>query len=94
MEQSRIWNPCGSNFDLDEPTTFLDQVYLGSTQSECTLNEIIMEQYKEMFESRISAVALEKLPGWERLHAKTVAWSYDWKGMRKSALIDIASWQT
>ena len=80
LEQSRIWNPCGRNFDLDEPTTFLDHVYLGSTQSECALNEIIMEQYKEMFESRISAGALEKLPGWERLHAKTVAWSCDMEG--------------
>ena len=59
---------------------FLTTVYLGSSQSECTLNEIIMEQYKEMFESRISAGALEKLPGWERHHAKTVAWSYDMEG--------------
>ena len=40
------------NVDLDEPTTFLDHVYLGSTQRECTPNEIIMEQFKEMFESR------------------------------------------
>ena len=30
-----------------------------------------------MFESRISAGATEELPGWEKLHAKTVAWSYD-----------------
>ena len=80
LEQSRIWNPCGTNVDLDEPTTFLDHVYLGSTQSECTLNEIIMEQQKEMFESRTSAEAPEKLPGLEKLPAKTVAWSYDMEG--------------
>ena len=43
--------------DFGEPTPFLDHIYLGSTQRECTLNEIIMEQYKEMFESRISAGA-------------------------------------
>ena len=29
-----------------------------------------------MFESRISAGATAKLPGWEKPHAKTVAWSY------------------
>ena len=33
-----------------------------------------------MFESRISAGATEKLPGWEKPHAKTVAWSYDMEG--------------
>ena len=33
-----------------------------------------------MFESRISAGATEKLPEWEKLHAKTVAWSYDTEG--------------
>ena len=31
-----------------------------------------------MYESRISAGATEKLPGWEKPHAKkTAAWSYD-----------------
>ena len=30
-----------------------------------------------MFESRISAGATEKLPGWDKFHAKTVAWSCD-----------------
>ena len=30
-----------------------------------------------MFESLISAGATEKLHGWEKPHAKTVAWSYD-----------------
>ena len=33
-----------------------------------------------MFEPRISVGATEKLPGWEKLHAKTVAWSYDMEG--------------
>ena len=33
-----------------------------------------------MFVSRISAGATEKLPGWEKLHANTVAWSYDMEG--------------
>ena len=33
-----------------------------------------------MFESRISAGATEKLPGWEKPHAKTVVWSHDMEG--------------
>ena len=33
-----------------------------------------------MFESRISAGATEKLPGWEKPHTRTVAWSYDMEG--------------
>ena len=34
-------------------TSFLDLVYLGCTQRECTPNEIIIEQKKMMFESRM-----------------------------------------
>ena len=68
------------NGDLDEPTSFLDHVYLGCTQRECEPNEIIIEQYTEMFESRTSAGATEKLPGWEKPHTKTVAWSYNIEG--------------
>ena len=56
--------------DLGEPTSFLDHVYLGCTQRECKSNENIIEDCKKMFESRISAGATEKLPGWEKPHAK------------------------
>ena len=63
-----------------EPTSFPDHVYLGCTQRECFPNEVIIEQYREMFESRISAGATEKLPGWENPYAKTVPWSNDMKG--------------
>ena len=67
QERSRIRLPCGINLmkdaDLDEPTSFLDHVFLGCTQRECKPNEDIVEQYKEMFESRVSAGATEMLPG-------------------------------
>ena len=33
-----------------------------------------------MFESRISAGATEKITGWQKPHAQTVAWSYDMGG--------------
>ena len=68
------------NVDLDEPTSFLDHVYLGCTQRECTPNEIIIDRKTKMFESRICAGATEKLPVWEKPDAKTVAWSYDMEG--------------
>ena len=55
-------------------------MYSTCTQRECKPHEPIIEQYKKMFESRISAGATEKLPGWEKPHAKTVAWSYDMEG--------------
>ena len=61
LERSRIWLPCGNMkyVDIDEPTSFLDHVFLGRTQRECKPNETIIEQYKKMFESRISAGATE-----------------------------------
>ena len=34
----------------------------------------------KMFESRISAGATEKVPGWEKHQAQTAAWSYDMEG--------------
>ena len=64
------WKKLMKNVDLDEATSFLDHVCLGCTQRECRPNEIVIEKYKEMFESRISAGAMEKLPGWAKPHAK------------------------
>ena len=46
-------------------TNPLDHVYFGCNQRECKPNETIIEQYTKMFESRISAGATEKPPGWE-----------------------------
>ena len=37
----------------DEPTLFLDHVYLGCTQRECKPNEIIVTEYTKMSESHI-----------------------------------------
>ena len=79
LEKKQNMDRC-KNVDLDEPTSFLDHVYLECTQRECKPNEIIIEECTKMFESRISAGATEKLPGWEKPDAKTVAWSYDMEG--------------
>ena len=66
--------------DLGEPTLFLDHVHLRCTQRECKPNETFKNEYRKMFESRISAGATENLPGWEKPHAQIVAWSYDMEG--------------
>ena len=42
--------------DLGEPTYFLDHVCLGCTQRQCEISGDIVDNYRAMFESRISAV--------------------------------------
>ena len=69
-------------------------VYLGCTQRECKPNEIVIEQDTKMFESRISAGATEKLPGWENLTQRRWRGLTTWKDMPENALSDTTSWQT
>ena len=75
LERSRIWLQCGriwwNLWILTKPTSFLDHVYLGCTQRECKPNAISKKEYREMFESRISATATEKLPGLEETSRKS-----------------------
>ena len=56
------WKFLMKDVDLEEPTSLLDHVYLGCTQRECQISKDIVEIYRSMFESRISAGAMEKLP--------------------------------
>ena len=55
------WKILMKDVDLGEPTSFLNHVYLGCTQRECTTSNDIVTNYRDMFESRISAGAEEKL---------------------------------
>ena len=80
-----MWKKWMKFVGLGEPTSFLDHVYWRCTQRECKSNDALIEQYTKMFESRISAGA-ENLPGWDKLHAKTVAWSYDMEGHPKKCV--------
>ena len=89
----RMWKKLMKNVDLDEPTSYLDHVYLGS-ERECKPNEIIIEQYEEMFESRISAGATEKYQGGKNLMQKLWRGPTIWKDMLKHAWKDIANWLT
>ena len=91
-EQNMIpmWKKSMKNVDLEESTSFLDHVYLGCAQRECKPNEIIIEQYQEMFESHISAGATEKLP-WVRktLTQKQLRGPMTWKDMLENVLREI-----
>ena len=62
QNKAPMWKTMLKVVDLGEPTTFLDNMYLGCTQRECKQNEIVIERHQEMLESRISARATEKLP--------------------------------
>ena len=50
-----MWKVLNKEVDLEEPTSFLDHVYLGCTQRQCEISKDIVDNYKAMFESRISA---------------------------------------
>ena len=81
-----MWKNLRRSVNLGEPTSILDHVYLGCTRRECKSNENIIEECKKMCESRISAGATQKLPGWRKPHAKTVAWSYVMEGHAKNCV--------
>ena len=86
-----LWKKSMKLVDLDEPTSFLDHIFLGCTQRECKPNEIMIEEYTKMFESRISAGASEKLLGGRNLTQRRSHGRTTWKDMLKNALRDIAN---
>ena len=79
-----IWKLLNKEVDLGEPTSFLDHVYLGRTQRQCETSKDIVENYRTMFESRISARWTEKLPYSENLRISS--WSYDMEGHAKKCV--------
>ena len=73
-----MWKVLNKEVDLGEPTSFLDHVFLGCTQRQCEISKDIVDKYRAMFESRISAGRTEKLPYSENLRISS--WSYDMEG--------------
>ena len=73
-----MWKVLSKEVDLGEPTSFLDHVYLGCTQRQCKISKDIVDNHRTMFESRSSAVEVEKLPFLQDLHISS--WSYDMAG--------------
>ena len=79
-----LWKVLNKEVDLGEPTSFLDHVYLGCTQRQCEISKDIVDNYRTMFESRISTGATEKLPCSENLRISS--WSYDMEGHSKKCV--------
>ena len=70
-----LWKVLNKEVDLGEPTSFLDHENLGCSQRQCEISKDIVDNYRAMFESRISASATEKLPCSESLRISS--WSSD-----------------
>ena len=74
-----MWKVLNKEVDLGEPTSFLDHVYLGYTQRQMPNKQrYCVDNYRTMFESRISAEGTEKLPYSENFRISS--WSYDMEG--------------
>ena len=79
-----MWKVLNKEVDLGEPSSFLDHENLGCTQRQCEVSQNIVDNYRTMFESRISAGATEKLPCSENLRISS--WSYDMEGHAKKCV--------
>ena len=79
-----MWKLLNKEDDLGEPTSFLDHVYLGCTPRQCEISKNTVDNYRAMFESRISAGETEKLPYSENLPISS--WSYDMEGHTKKCV--------
>ena len=79
-----MWKVLNKEVDLGEPTSFLDHVHLGCTQRQCEISKDTVDNYRTMFESRISAGRVEKLPFTQSLRISS--WSYDMEGHAKKCV--------
>ena len=79
-----MWKLLNKEVDLGEPTSFLDHVYLGCTQRHWKTSKDIVDNYRTMFDSRISAGGVEKLPFHQNLRISS--WSYDMVGHAKKCV--------
>ena len=83
-----MWKVLNKAVDLGEPASFLDHVFLGCIQRQCEISKDVVDNYRTMFESRISAGATENY------HARKISWSHDVEGHAKIVWNDIVSWRT
>ena len=84
-KEKQYWSELlNKEVDLEEPTSFLDHVYLGCTQTQCEISKDIVDNYRTMFESRISAGGVEKLPSSQNLRISS--WSHDMAGHAKKCV--------
>ena len=79
-----MWNVLNKEVDLGEPTSFLHHVYLGCTPRQCEISKDIVDNYRTMFKSRISAGGTVKLPYSENFRISS--WSFDMEGHAKKCV--------
>ena len=79
-----MWKVLNKEVDLGEPTSFFDHENLGCTQRQFEISKNIVDNFRTMFESRISAGRLEKLPYSENFRISS--WSYDMEGHAKKCV--------
>ena len=87
-----MWNVLNKEVDLGEPTSFFDHENLGCTQRQCERRKDIVDNYRTMFKSRISAGATENYHArkiWVSLRGPTI-----WKDMPRNVWNGSVSWQT
>ena len=79
-----MWKILMEGVDLGEPTSFLDHENLDCTQRQCEISKNTVDNYRTMFESRISAGATAKLPCLR--NPRISSWSYDMAGHAKKCV--------
>ena len=79
-----MWKVLHKEVDLGEPTSFFDHKNVGCSQRQCEMSKDIVDKYRAMFESRISAAGTEKLPYSENF--RIFSWSYDMTGHAKKCV--------
>ena len=80
-----MWKILNKEVDLGEPTSFLDHVYLGCTQRQCQTSKDTVDNYRTMFESRISAGGEQKKCPFPQ-NLRISSWSYDMEGHAKKCV--------
>ena len=79
-----MWKVLNKEVELGDPTSFLGHVCLGCTPRQCEISKDIVDNYRTMFEARISAGRTEKRPCSENLRISS--WSYDMEGHAKKCV--------
>ena len=79
-----MWKVLNKAVDLGEPTSFLDHVFLACTQRQREISKNTVDNYRTMFESRISVGGVDKLPFPQNLRISS--WSYDMAGHAKKCV--------
>ena len=90
-----MWKVLNKEVDLGETNIFLGScIYLGCTQRQCEISKDIVDNYRTMFESRISAGegGVEKLPFPQNL--SFLHGLMTWLVMQRNVRNDIVSWRT